>query len=243
MPFSRSLARSLHVDDAVDLSSVPTRRHIASHPFTDRLRLAVPYDYFAVSGLDLDGYRFGSGHSIDTDVPPAFLDAYYADGLLTIDPFVKASMFASGHVIEEDVYATDPPPQRLLYLTRIFGVLNRTLFPIRRGEKVYGAVTFSRAQAFDDGEIAFLSEIAGTLHGIITRPIMDKFAAQSLKLTDGEIACLTYASFGNTSEEISAACGYTTDTVNSYVKAATRKLKAVNRGHAIAEAIRRGLIQ
>jgi LuxR family transcriptional regulator len=242
MPFSRTIARALSLDQAVDLSSLPVRRHLPHHPFVERLRMAVPFDYFAVSGLDLDGYRFGSGHSVDTDVPPAFLDAYYSDGLLTADPFVKASLAAENVVIEHEIFAQDPPPQRLLYLTRTFGVINRTLFPIRRGDRVFGAVTFARGTAFDREELGFLEAIAGTLHSIITKPIMDRFAAQEMKVTDGELACLRCASLGMTSEETASACGYTTDTVNSYFKTATRKLNARNRSHAIAEAIRRGLI-
>ena len=243
MPFSRTLALTLSFDEAVDLSSLPVRRHLPYHPFIERLRQAVPFDFFAVSGLDLDGYRFGTGHSIDTDVPPAYLDAYYGDGLLAIDPFVKASSTAARVVIEEEIYAENPPPQRLLYLAQSFGVFNRTLFPIRRGTKVFGAVTFSRATPFTTEEIEFLQEIVGTLHSIITRPIMERFAAQEMKLTDGELDCLRWASRGKTSEEIAEVCLFTTDTVNSYIKAATRKLSAKNRSHAIAEAIRRGLIE
>ncbi len=142
MPFSRTLASTLSFDHAVDLSSLPVRRHLPSHPFVERLRAAVPFDFFAVSGLDLDGYRFGSGHSIDTNVPPAYLDAYYGDGLLASDPFVKASSTATGVVIEQEIYKQDPPSERLLYLAHTFGVLNRTLFPIRRLSRIFGAVTF-----------------------------------------------------------------------------------------------------
>lgn len=200
------------------------------------------FDFFAVSGLDLDGYRFGSGHSIDTDVPPAFLDAYYGDDLLKSDPFVMASMSAAKVIVEEEVYAGTPPPQRLQYLARTFGVLNRTLFPIRRGDVVFGAVTFSRAAPFSEEEIEFLGEIAETTHRVLTRPIMDKFSAQTLKLIEGEITCLRFASLGKTTDEIAAASGYTPDTVNSYMKTAIRKLNAENRVHAIAEAIRRWLI-
>ncbi|WP_413708801.1 LuxR C-terminal-related transcriptional regulator [Rhizobium sp. Rhizsp82] len=213
-----------------------------THPFIERLRRAVAFDFFAVSGLDLDGYRFGSGHSIDTDVPPAFLDAYYGDDLLKSDPFVMASMSAAKVIVEEEVYAGTPPPQRLQYLARTFGVLNRTLFPIRRGDVVFGAVTFSRAAPFSEEEIEFLGEIAETTHRVLTRPIMDKFSAQTLKLIEGEITCLRFASLGKTTDEIAAASGYTPDTVNSYMKTAIRKLNAENRVHAIAEAIRRWLI-
>ncbi len=242
MPFSRALALSSPVDEAPDLRSLPTRRQVIAHPFVEKLRGAVQFDFFAVSGLDLDGYRFGSGHSIDTDVPPAFLDAYYGDDLLKVDPFVKASMSAAMVVVEEEVYAETPPPQRLQYLARTFGVLNRTLFPIRRGDVVFGAVAFARATPFTREEVDFLGEISEVMHRVITRPIMEKFSAQTLKLIDGEIACLRFASLGKTTDEIAAASGYTPDTVNSYVKTAIRKLGADNRVHAIAEAIRRGLI-
>lgn len=242
MPFSRALALSSPLDEAPDLRSLPTRRQVSSHPFIERLRGAVPFDFFAVSGLDLDGYRFGSGHSIDTDVPPAFLDAYYGDDLLKSDPFVRASLKAEGVIVEEAVYAETPPPQRLQYLARTFGVLNRTLFPIRRLDVVFGAVTFSRTTPFSEEEIKFLGEVAETTHRILTRPIMDKFSAQTLRLIEGEITCLKFASLGKTTDEIAAVSGYTPDTVNSYIKTAIRKLAAENRVHAIAEAIRRGLI-
>lgn len=243
MPFSRALSRREFIGDAVDLASVPTRRHLSSHPFMDKLRQAVPFDFFAVSGLDLDGYHFGTGYSIDTDVPPAFLDAYYGDNLLQSDPFVKASKMASDFLSEEMVYRETPPPQRLEYLARTFGVLNRTLFPIRRGDFVYGAVTFSRATPFTSEEIDFLRDIADVTHRVITRPIMEKFSVQALNLTEGEMACLKFASLGMTTDKVATESGYTPDTVNSYMKTAIRKLNANNRVHAIAEAIRRGLIQ
>lgn len=242
MPFSRALDLANPLEDAPDLQSLLTRRQVVAHPFVERLRKAVPFDFFAVSGLDLDGYRFGSGHSIDSDVPPAFLDAYYGDDLLKSDPFVKASLSAQSVVIEEEVYAKTPPPQRLQYLARTFGVLNRTLFPLKRGEVVFGAVVFARATPFSREEIDFLGEVAETMHRVLTHAIMDKFSAQTLKLSEGEIICLRLASLGKTTDEISASSSYTPDTVNSYIKTAIRKLQADNRVHAIAEAIRRGLI-
>ena len=102
--------------------------------------------------------------------------------------------------------------------------------------------TFSRATPFSREEIEFLGEVAETTHRVLTRPIMDKFSAQTLRLIEGEITCLKFASLGKTTDEIAAASGYTPDTVNSYIKTAIRKLAAENRVHAIAEAIRRGLI-
>ncbi len=237
-----TVALSVSLEKVPDLRSLPTRRQVSTHPFIEKLRGAVPFSFFAVSGLDLDGYRIGSGHSIDTDVPSAFLDAYYGDELLKSDPLILALTSAEKVLVEEEVYVETPPPQRLQYLARTFGVLNRTLFPIRRGKVVFGAVTFSRATPFSVEEINFLGELAETTHRVLTCPIMDKFSAQTLRLIPGELTCLRFASLGKTTEQIAAASGFTPDTVNSYLKAAIRKLHAENRVHAIAEAIRRGLI-
>lgn len=231
------------LEGIVDLPSLPKRRQLVRHPFIERLRLSVPFDHIAVTGLDLEDYRFGSGHSIDTDLPPAFFEAYCNEGMMDSDPFVAASRLARSVVTEDDVYAVTPPSQRLRYLQRTFSVHNRTLFPLVRGDLVYGAVTFCRSNAFDADEIAFLAGVAAAIHKMLTAPIMKKFFAESLRLSDGEVLCMRLASLGMTSEEISRRSDYAVDTVNTYIKTAIKKLGASNRVHAIAEALRRGLIE
>lgn len=230
------------LDQFVDLSSVPKHRHFQSNPIIDRLRLAAPFDYIAVSGLDVDHYRFGSGFSIDTDFPPAFTEAYAAEGLGKEDPFLHAARAATGVVIEQEVYAVKPPPQRVSYLMRTFGIYNRTLVPVMRNNIVYGAVCYTRETPFSDEEIMFLSLMAEPIHTSMTKPLMEKFATQHMKLSAGEVACLEQASLGLTSQEIAKATRYQTDTVNSYMKSAIKKLNCANRTQAIAEAIRRRLI-
>ncbi|MGO6819727.1 helix-turn-helix transcriptional regulator [Rhizobium leguminosarum] len=230
------------LDDYVDLRSVPKLRHFGKNDVIDRLRLAVPFDYIFISGLDVDHYRFGEGFSIDTDLPPAYLEAYEADQLIRVDPFVHAAKSATTVVAENEVYKEQEPPQRLLYLQRTFGVFNRTIVPIHRDSTVYGAVGFTRATAFDDDEITFLALVSEAIHTAVTKPLMERFAAEHMRLSKGEMACLAQASLGLTSEGIAKSTGYQLDTVNSYVKSATKKLGAVNRTQAIAEAIRRRLI-
>lgn len=235
-------AWGLSLADAVDLASLPKRRHFTSHPFVDQLRKAVPFDFIAFTGLDFDHYRHGAGASIDTDLPPAFLDSYYGDGLAKSDPFVLASQGARGPLCETEVLSKAEMPERLRYVRRTFGVHNRTLFPLRRGDVLFGAVTVSRAAVLNPHELDFLHEVAATAYRVITRPIIEKFQAQSLRLSDGEIVCLRLSSRGLTSEAIAAESGYAVDTVNTYIKAAIKKLGAANRVHAVAEAIRRLLI-
>lgn len=242
MPFASAPAWGLSLEEAVDLASLPKRRHFSHHPFVDRLRGAVPFDHIAVTGLDFDNYRHGSGASIDTDLPPAFLDAYYGDGMLRLDPFVAASQLARGPLLEENVYRDKPMPERLRYLKESFGIHNRTLFPLLRGDVLYGAVTFARATPFTPEEIDFLKDVTTATYIAITRPILEKFQAQSLRLSDGEITCLRLSSHGRTSEAIAAESGYAVDTVNTYIKSAIKKLGAANRVHGVAEAIRRRII-
>ncbi|MBZ5763447.1 LuxR family transcriptional regulator [Rhizobium sp. VS19-DR104.2] len=230
------------LDGFIDLRSVPKHRYFGKNDIIDRLRRAVSFDYIAVSGLDVDHYRFGEGFSIDSDLPPAFLEAYDADQLYRDDPFIQAAKSATSVIAENEVYREREPLQRLLYLQRTFGVFNRTILPILRDATVYGAVTFTRSTPFDDDELTFLALVAETIHTAVTKPLMEKFAAEHLRLSKGEMACLSNASLGLTSDGIAKATGYQVDTVNSYVKSAVKKLGAANRTQAIAEAIRRRLI-
>jgi len=230
------------LDRFPDLQSVPRHRFFAQHDLVDLLRKAVPFDYIAIGGLDLDRYRLGSGFSIDTNLPPEYLEAYYLDKLQKTDPFVRVAKQALSVVREHEVLASEPASQRLLYLKRRFGIFNRTLFPISRGNVPFGGICVMREQRFTDAEIAFLTMTAEPLHRFFTAPLMDKFGAQELNLTAGEIACLKAASTGQTSEKIADLLGYQVETVNSYIKAGIKKLGAANRVEAIAEAIHRRII-
>lgn len=240
MPISALSA--VTVKDFPDLRSVPKLRRLADNPIVDTLARAIPFDYIAVSGLDVDDFRFGETISSDTTFPPAFIEAYIAEGLGKTDPFVREARNATTTVIEAEVYARSEPPSRLVYLAETFGIHNRTLVPIRRGDVTYGAITMTRDVCFRPDEITFMNVVAEAIHAHVTQPIRDRFAAEQMKLTTGELACLAQASYGLTSEAIGKATGYQTETVNSYMKSATKKLRVSNRTQAIAEAIRRKLI-
>jgi DNA-binding CsgD family transcriptional regulator len=224
-----------------DLRSVPRHRYFRFHPIVDRMRKAVPFDHISISGLDLDGYHFGRGLSVDTDLPPAFVEAYDRERLYEIDPFVHAAK--AGHVVvEAEIFTRMDPPAALVEVMRAFNIRNRTLIPVARGDIVYGAAIFMRERPFDKEEIAFLTLVASAIHGAVTRPLMERFAIEHLRLSRGEVACLLEASHGLTSEAIARATGYQNDTVNSYIKSAMKKLGASNRTQAIADAIRRNII-
>ncbi|MGX5668363.1 helix-turn-helix transcriptional regulator [Rhizobium daejeonense] len=231
------------LEDLPDLQSVPQHRRLTKNPLIERLRLAVPHDFIAISGLDVDDFRFGQRLCFDTNLPPAFIETYIIEELGRIDPFRDAALKTEGTIIESEVYTRSAPPQRLAYLASSFGIHNRTLFPITRNGVTYGAITLTRTEPFETDEIAFMETVADTIHAAVTKPLRQRFVAQHMKLTPGELICLTNASFGLTSDEIAKTTGYQPDTVNSYIKSAIKKLGAENRSHAIAEAIRRRLIR
>lgn len=229
-------------DDPADLASVPRLRHLDRSAIIEGVRRSVPFDFITVSGLDIDGYRYGSFASVDSDTPPAFLEAYGAEKLYKTDPFVLGADGTQNLLVEEDVYSRFAPPQRLLYLTRSFGIGKRTVIVLRRNTVVYGAVCFMRQETFSREELDYLEMVAKPLHNRITAPLMERFAMASTRLSQGELICIDKASWGLTSDEIAERTGYQKDTVDSYLKAAIRKLGVSNRVQAVSEALRRQLI-
>ncbi|MBB4569365.1 helix-turn-helix transcriptional regulator [Rhizobium leucaenae] len=234
--------RTCDLTSYVDLSSVPAVRRLGKNALFESLRKAVPFEYLTIAGLDLEGYEFGCSQSIDTDMPPLYTEIYFAEKMSPEDPLIVAGKTKKTVYTDEEAFDLASPSQRLLYLLRAHGVRNRILFPLCRNEVVYGAVCFTNERLFTQGEREFLSMMVEPLHSAVTKPIMDRFAADHLRLTRGELLCLKLASRGLTSEGIADQSCYTLETINSYLKSATRKLGASNRVEAVAEAIRKRLI-
>lgn len=226
----------------MDLSSLPPLRHLRLNFLTEFLRTSIAFDYVSIGGLRLTGFEFGNARSIDSDMPPLMLEQYFDRGVGKSDPLVLAAFAARGVVTDVEAYDRFELSDELRALFRQFGVRNRTLIPIRSEEGIYGCVIFARQQAFTNDEKQFLSFISPPLHTAVKKPIMDRYAAQYLEITPGELLCLRLASRGCTSDEIAAESGYEIRTVDNYIRSVTKKLDASNRVEAVAEAIRRALI-
>lgn len=226
-----------------DIGSLPRHRRLNGDVALSLAQRAVPFEFVSVSGLDIGPYRVGNFNSVTSSFPPAFVEAYEDEKLYLTDPVVLCGAKGLEIATDESAAAEFPLPQRLAYLLRTFRISRRIAFFLRRGDRTFGSVVFARDGAeFNQDEIEYLGLIAPPLHERITRPIVDRLGAQILGLLDGELACLRLAGQGMTSEEIADASRFTRETVDSYLKSAARKLSARNRAHAIAEAIRRRLI-
>ncbi len=226
-----------------DLSSFPRHRRLVQDAALELARRAVPFEFVSVSGLDLGDYTVGNFTGVTSNFPPAFVEAYEEEKLYLNDPVVLAG--STGALVASDTTVPEKfqTPQRLAYLLRTFRILHRVAFFLQRGRRNYGSVVFAReGGAFMPNEIEYLQLISPTLHEKVTRPVVDRFGAEISGLLEGEVECLRLAGQGLTSEEIAAMSRFTRETVDSYLKTATRKLGARNRAHAIAEAIRHRLI-
>lgn len=235
------LTNDTSLEAAADLKSLPRVRRIGHDYLLESLKRSVSFDYIAVCGLDFDGYELETGKSFDTDLPPLFVEKYLATGWHARDPLILEAK--NGERLLVDGLEAYSLPHEFADLLSFFNLKNRALIPIERQGKVYGAVIFVRSVVFKTEELAYLEFIARPLYDAVVQPLMEKFAAVELQLTAGEINCLRHAELGLTSDEISAELGFATQTVNAYILSATRKLKANNRAHAIATALRRGLLE
>ncbi|WP_117194331.1 helix-turn-helix transcriptional regulator [Rhizobium terrae] len=225
-----------------DLRSLPRHRRLSPDAALILAQRAVPFDFVSVSGLDLGNYRVGSFTSVTSNFPPAFVEAYEGEKLYLTDPMVLTGTRGAEIVTEENLDL--PLEPRLAYLLRTFHIGHRLAFFLRRGDRTYGSVVFARdAGIFRAEEIEYLALLAAPLHEKITRPLVKRFGAEIVGLLEGEVECLRLAAQGMTSEEIAATSRFRKETVDSYLKSAAKKLGARNRAHAIAEAIRKKLIE
>lgn len=121
------------------------------------------------------------------------------------------------------------------------GLSRGAYFPAHNSAGLRGALAFGGTrEAFNPREMAELNALANA----VFTEVVDMRAGrrQNVSLSRREVECLSWASAGKTSVEMSEILGLSEYTVNHYLNRATRKLDAVNRVQAVAKAIRAGLL-
>lgn len=121
---------------------------------------------------------------------------------------------------------------------------------VRRGRDISGntfVFVLSSARGIDD---VVVSELLNVVQGLLANPLSricglnaDMQPEPSHQLSIRERECLTWTAEGKTSEEIAIILELSVHTVNHYLTSAARKLNAVNRLHAVARAMRLGLLK
>lgn len=137
--------------------------------------------------------------------------------------------------------------RELLQYLQSSGLAHGVSVPVHLPGGAFSALTF------------YQSDQSATDHGVrdelfimgqfFCRALADRFSLvaafdrdSSNDLTEREIECLYWASVGKTTEDIAEIIGRATQTVRFHLDSATRKLGAVNRVSAVAQACARGLI-
>ncbi|OJV00291.1 MAG: LuxR family transcriptional regulator [Shinella sp. 65-6] len=121
------------------------------------------------------------------------------------------------------------------------GLSRGAYFPAHNSAGLRGALAFGGTrEAVTPREMAELNALANHIFTEVVE--LRAGRRQNVSLSRREIECLSWASAGKTSVEMSEILGLSEYTVNHYLNRATRKLDAVNRVQAVAKAIRAGLL-
>lgn len=115
-------------------------------------------------------------------------------------------------------------------------------FPVVQKHGCAGVVVFSGDDLVLDQQL--LCEIHACCHTLFAEVARQRPLASALtpSMSKREIECLRLTANGLTSDNIATRLGLSIHTANQYLTGAAQKLNAVNRIHAVAKALRLGLI-
>jgi len=112
------------------------------------------------------------------------------DRLYEADPLLRHVRETQCVARERIVYSKHGVPQRFVDLADSFSIRNRTVFPVKRNSLVVASVCFMRENAFTEDEIAFLRQVTYPVYNSVVGPLVNLFAAEGSRLTEGELTCL-----------------------------------------------------
>lgn len=115
-------------------------------------------------------------------------------------------------------------------------------FPVSIEQGRSGAIVFAGSDIMvDEAGLCDAHARCFALFGeVATQRLQD--CSRALPVSRREIECLRLTANGMTSEDIASTLGLSVHTANQYLTNSTHKLNAVNRIHAVAKALRSGLI-
>ena len=117
------------------------------------------------------------------------------------------------------------------------------ILPLATDQRNHGAVFILGQNIRLDRDVLF--DLHSQCHVLFAQLIeRDPHPAESASptISKRELQCLKLTANGLTSEEIAKRLGLSVHTANQYLANTTQKLNAVNRVHAVAKALRKGLI-
>ncbi|WP_293286978.1 LuxR family transcriptional regulator [Oricola sp.] len=204
------------------------------------------FDYFSIIRLPHSGETTLSSLSIISNWPPELVSAYDQLGLLENSPVMKALRQSTKPFLWrlEDVNR-GRPDGRDDEVTTLFAAhgFHRGIYVATQdpsGDR--GAVSFSGSRDTpSEAELMELSYISNLIYEKVCE-IKKSRPTEDQRLSARERECLHWTASGKTSNEIAVILNLSEHTVNHYLSAASQKLGAANRAHAVAKAFRAGLL-
>lgn len=176
------------------------------------------------------GRTYRDGDYLDHDPVVGF-----ADGRL--DPYRWTAVSERGRLSEMEA--------EMLQAAAEHGLVDGVGVPLRSIAFAPGVAVFAGGNTdLGQEEMSLLQLVAVNAHVRLTGAVIHSVPDSSERgiLTRRERECLQWCAEGKTSWEISQILSISQHTADWYLASASRKLAAANRLHAVAEALRRGLI-
>lgn len=210
---------------------------------TREIASAYGFDYFMIVRMPRDDERSLSSLSIINNWPPELIQRCDQLGLLE-----KSRVFSAMQRSTRPIHWRAGEPDREgsegegAALFAAYGVNRSISFSVQEASGQRGIISFSgKRDAPSEKDMVELSYISNMLYEKISEFRKPEPAIDQL-LTGRERECLHWTAGGKTSSEIASILGLSEHTVNHYLSATCQKLGAANRAHAVAKAMRAGLL-
>jgi len=204
------------------------------------------FDYFSIIRLPRSDERYLSSLSTISNWPPELVGTYDQLGLLEKSPIMDALRRSTKPIVwrleDMDRNQADGREEKAATLFAAHGFHRSVYIATQDPSGERGAVSFSGTRDTPtDPELMELSYIANRIYEKVSE-IREPAALADQILSARERECLHWTASGKTSSEIAIILGLSEHTVNHYLSAVCQKLGAANRAHAVARAIRSGIL-
>lgn len=204
------------------------------------------FEYFSIIRLPRNDERYLSSLSTISNWPPELITTYDQLGLLEKSPVMDALRRSTKPVVWrlEDIQKNraDGREEEVTTLFAAYGFHRGVYIATQDPSGERGAISFSGTRDTPtDSELMELSYISNRIYEKVSE-IREPAALADQILSARERECLHWTASGKTSSEIAIILQLSEHTVNHYLSAACQKLGAANRAHAVARAIRSGML-
>jgi len=165
-------------------------------------------------------------------------------GYTTVDPLVQVAQRRATPCSWSEAMADFPEGsgEQTIHAERLsHGVADGLLVPIHTKNGYAGLVSISAQASFAMPAIHALAVISLVVHNQLSALLRSDPGDQE-DFTAREIECLKWAAAGKSDAEIATILELSPKTVNFHIEGAKRRMNAASRTHAVASAIRSGLI-